>query len=257
MHRARLILLFVVFTTAAPLAKGYQNRDPQSVAADILQHRKYQKELPQRAGDEAERAGGDSETINNRKRGTQSGARENERSNNSNATLDPLDVSQSADLGEVGRAIVEIMLWTFAAAGGVYIIYLLIRNFISMFGARKTTQTAPAREWIDSPAAVETTLPDFELRAREGNYSEAVHLLLLHAISALESARARRFPRSQTSREILYSFSASDRFFIFFRDIATQVERTRFGGRDCEYHDYAACLAHYQSLTLALHANTA
>jgi len=93
--------------------------------------------------------------------------------------------------------------------------------------------------------------------ARQGDYAEAMHVLLLHSIAQIRERLDEPFADSLTSREILRSTRLAEAGKAPLRDIVHYVERTHFGRYPAGRGDYEACRARFDSLDQALRAGAA
>jgi hypothetical protein len=88
--------------------------------------------------------------------------------------------------------------------------------------------------------------------ARQGRFIEAMHRLLLQALSELRERLNEPFADSLTSREILRRATLPRAGQLALRDIVVRVELTYFGARPAEQGDYAACRASFATLAESL-----
>src|SRR5258708_863782 len=78
--------------------------------------------------------------------------------------------------------------------------------------------------------------------SREGNFVEAMHVLLLHSLAEIRRQLGEKFADSLTSREILRVARLTAPGLTSLREIVAAVERTYFGAYPAAAGDYAACL---------------
>jgi uncharacterized protein DUF4129 len=88
--------------------------------------------------------------------------------------------------------------------------------------------------------------------SREGNFVEAMHVLLLHSLSEIRRQLGEQFADSLTSREILRVARLTAVARTALRDIVGAVERTYFGAYPAQPGDYAACRQNFATLQQAL-----
>jgi hypothetical protein len=102
-----------------------------------------------------------------------------------------------------------------------------------------------------SPAAVDSQLLDALGRAdrlaAEGQFAEALHLLLLHSIDYLKRHLGGVYGPSSTAREILQRSRLPDTGRNSLGAIVDAAEVSYFGGRPVDGGIYAACRRHYQA----------
>jgi hypothetical protein len=88
--------------------------------------------------------------------------------------------------------------------------------------------------------------------SREGNFVEAMHVLLLHSLAEIRRQLGEQFADSLTSREILRVARLTAAARTALREIVAVVERTYFGAYPAEARDYAACRQNFATLQQAL-----
>ena len=96
-------------------------------------------------------------------------------------------------------------------------------------------------------SAKEAELTADEL-AKQGAYTEAMHVLLLRAVVELRLRLNEHYADSLTSREILRRARISDNGRQAFQDIIARVEWTYFGAYPAELSDYQACRENFTRL---------
>lgn len=89
---------------------------------------------------------------------------------------------------------------------------------------------------------------------REGNFVEAMHVLLLHSLAEIRRQLGEQFADSLTSREIVRAARITAAARTALRDIVAAVERTYFGAYPAKADDYAACRQNFATLQQALRA---
>lgn len=85
--------------------------------------------------------------------------------------------------------------------------------------------------------------------AAQGQYTEAMHLLLLQSVNELRRRLSVSIADSLTSREILQRIGLSPEGKNFFGDIIGHVEISYFGLHEPGAEEYAACRTSYHTLT--------
>lgn len=93
--------------------------------------------------------------------------------------------------------------------------------------------------------------------ARQGRYMEAIHLLLLHALSVMRLRLRVQFPDSLTSREILRAANLASEGRAALQDMVSRVELSYFGEYPSAEEDYAACRASFDVFVHHLEADPA
>lgn len=85
--------------------------------------------------------------------------------------------------------------------------------------------------------------------ARQGNFAEAMHVLLLQSVNELRRRLKVSIAVSLTSREILYRIGLPPEGHNVFADIIRRVEISYFGSYQPDVGDYTACRNSYDTLT--------
>ncbi|MEO9970140.1 MAG: hypothetical protein ABJG15_10020 [Hyphomonadaceae bacterium] len=93
-----------------------------------------------------------------------------------------------------------------------------------------------ARSWLEEADAL----------AREGKYSEAVHLLLFRSIEDIQSRRKQKIPTALTAREIEKIEGLPQRPRDALRPIIAMVERSFFGGHHVDADNWASARQAYE-----------
>lgn len=93
-----------------------------------------------------------------------------------------------------------------------------------------------ARSWLEEADAL----------AREGRYSEAVHLLLFRSIEDIQSRRKQKIPTALTAREIEKIEGLPQRPRDALRPIIAMVERSFFGGHHVDADNWASARKAYE-----------
>lgn len=147
----------------------------------------------------------------------------------------------SFDLDATG--ILKILL--IAVIGALVVLALVVAANALRERRRGTTDVAIAREAHAKSSAefvLETpSLDEVERLAREGRYTEAIHLLLLRAIASLgKTARAAAQPAA-TSREILRQVRLQPDPKAALSRLVGEVERCHFGGVEATREGFEFC----------------
>lgn len=88
--------------------------------------------------------------------------------------------------------------------------------------------------------------------ANEGQFAEAMHLLLLRALTEMRQRLREHIADSLTSREILRYAHLNDSGRTSLSDIINRVEWTYFGARSAAHEDYTACRDSFNRFVVAL-----
>jgi len=143
------------------------------------------------------------------------------------------DPQGGSDLRPVG----DVLLWLLFGALGAAAAVWLVRELQTRRRARAATVplAAAPRETV---AAALAPLPEHELLARRGEYTEAIHAILMLVLSALGRARSGMKP-AWTSREILSLVKLEEGAQGALTSLVRLVEVTRFGGAPAREEEYA------------------
>jgi hypothetical protein len=240
------ILLSVAVSGAQEPGVAAREQAARSAAEKILASETYQKVLPV-AGDEVR---GPVEA--NRHDTTKKSPIEDSQGGPGGFPFAPPTGAPRAELDDTGHAIISGILWSLAAIGGAIFIYLVARNYSALVHSRKDSKGAVESKLVPETVAAGPPLSDAEQFAAAGQFEEAIHALLLHALQAVERKRERPFPRNFTSRAIARAFDASDACRAPLSALVGAVEIHRYGGRPCGPLEYIHSRSHYDSLRAAL-----
>lgn len=149
-------------------------------------------------------------------------------------------------------AVIRVVLWGTVIAGILLAVWSLRDSLPFISRSRKIV--APSRP-PPSPAAssrLEEAGLEADDLARQGQYREAMHLLLLKSLSEMRRQLKTSFAISLTSREILRRVQLPDIGRQSLRAIIAAVERTYFRGDDAGQDDYADCRRNFETLKQSL-----
>jgi hypothetical protein len=113
------------------------------------------------------------------------------------------------------------------------------RDAFLAFFRRRPAVEAPS-EWRPEPSAARALLKEAERLAAQGDYGEAVHLLLLRSIEDIERWRGAALAASLTSRDIAGVDALPDAARPVFARLVAMVERALFARHAVsadEWHD--------------------
>lgn len=135
----------------------------------------------------------------------------------------------------------------------VIIVFSLRDNLWSASRARRLKQDAPGEAALASVAArVDKAQIEADDLARQGDFAEAMHILLLQSVGELRRRLDVSIAESLTSREILYRIGLEPSERTIFADIIQRVEISYFGGHLPGEDDYLACRRNFETLSAAL-----
>lgn len=143
----------------------------------------------------------------------------------------------------------QILYWVAGATALLVLLFFLTRFLWRLKRPEHATiqdiRSAMA-EWRPTEAQAHALLADADNLAGEGEYAEAVHLLLLRSIEDLEEFRPRVVKRSYTAREIEQLSAIPHTVRTAFAGITQVVEKSRYGGYEVTALDYANCRVEYE-----------
>lgn len=124
-------------------------------------------------------------------------------------------------------------------------------NMWSNSRAKKLERSVSEEEF--SPAATTARMGKAQLAADElaqqGNYAEAMHVLLLQSVNELRMRLEVSIAVSLTSREILQYIGLPEEGYEVFADIVGRVEISYYGTHQPDESEYLACRESYDTLT--------
>jgi len=126
----------------------------------------------------------------------------------------------------------KILLWVIFGAIAIAALFWGISEFrgrgtpeAEVAKSKRSVAATVTRNETHVPVRPGTVLPDPDALARNGEYADAIHALLLHALERLIRSRKLVLPRSLTSREAATVLSNIEPL----RRLVGAVERCRFG----------------------------
>jgi uncharacterized protein DUF4129 len=142
--------------------------------------------------------------------------------------------------------VARALLWV-----AIAVLLVVAAVWIATRFARTTATGASQDEPPPAAAAVRTALPGrkaAESLAESGQFSEAIHALLLHLVDELSRRQDRPPGISLTSREILETASLTPDERSTLGQIVLAVELCHFGGRTPGDREWRRCLRHHDEL---------
>lgn len=116
---------------------------------------------------------------------------------------------------------------------------------------RRKSNEAEAEAWRPEEAPARALLQEADALAASGRYGEAAHLLLFRSIEDIDRRRPDLVRPALTSRDIADAPALPSGPKGAFGRIVLMVERSLFGGRTLEEHDWKACREAYQEFAFA------
>jgi hypothetical protein len=157
------------------------------------------------------------------------------------------------DAGYLNVDMARVLLWTAVIAGTGVLAYL-IYDVLPVFGVARPPRWDRSADSTDVTArsvdaAARTAADEF---AAQGQFVEAMHVLLLQGLDEMRTHCDLRFADSLTSREILSRANAPVRAKVALREIIQWVERAYFGDHPVGRNDYDTCRRSFVALTSIL-----
>lgn len=159
---------------------------------------------------------------------------------------DEMRVPAGGPLGFIASALLYVML-------GVAVVLLIFWLVSELKGYEKEG----GEEGGDAPAVavddavVAQPLGDADTLARQGRFSEAIHVLLLRTLEELVRRLPSPLPRSFTSREILGRVRLPSDARTALSGLVTAVELCHFGNDTPGEGDYRACVDRFRAFAAA------
>jgi hypothetical protein len=148
------------------------------------------------------------------------------------------------------------LLWLAIAFGVVFVLYPL-RDQLFLGRMRRPEDWDGHAQGANSKpdeSALALASAHSEELAAQGRYREAIHVLLLHALSEMRQRLKTQFADSLTSREILRAAKLPAAGNAALLDMIGRVERSYFGEYPTGVDDYAACRSSFDTFKLSLSA---
>jgi hypothetical protein len=145
------------------------------------------------------------------------------------------------------------LFWVALVAALALLLYSVRQELMNLFRPAKTGWEPPPRGAGEVAIGSESdALAAADRLSREGNFVEAMHVLLLHSLSEIRRQLGEQFADSLTSREILRAARITAIARTALRDIIGAVELTHFGGYPAQAGEYAACRRNFETLQQSL-----
>ncbi len=153
-------------------------------------------------------------------------------------------------MGDVAR----VLLWGLVAVVVVLSIMFLVneaphlrRRLLGRGGAHPDEAAGDVGTG-DSRRSLGGSLDEADRLARDGTYGEAIHVMLLSLVEALNRGIGRRLAHSLTGREIVGAAGLAEQPGAALSRIVGVAERGHFGGRVSSLADYEECRRDYAAV---------
>jgi hypothetical protein len=147
---------------------------------------------------------------------------------------------------------IRFLLWGAVISGVAVIIWSLRDSLPVISRSRKIIAPEQAPPSLAQSNRMEEAQLEADDLARQGHYTEAMHVLLLKSLNEIRRQLGTSFAVSLTSREILRRLQLPDIGRQSLTAIIRAVERTYFGGEDAGQGDYSDCRSHFETLKHSL-----
>jgi Domain of unknown function (DUF4129) len=156
------------------------------------------------------------------------------------------------DLGPLAE-VLRVLIQAGAVVGALLaIVYVAKRFFPGALG-----DVGLEEPGADAPAALsDVPLRDAQALAREGRFSEAIHVLLLKTFEQLSRMRGTQVAPGWTSREVLERASYPGLAREALAGLVGAVETCTFAGRPASEDDYLICADRFRRLAAVLGGGT-
>ncbi len=224
-----LILTFVLLPAVLHPAEAAEidQADLAKALEEVYARGDFQEDLPSGEGEGAVREGEGEAPSNSPER---------------NPFSEELDLIGLGDFAEV----LELLLWVALAVVVIFALYSLFQT-LDRWGQkrpqRNDKEAEPARRVaIDTNEIFDSaTLAEADRLAASGNYSEAVHAILIFSIDSLRTKLDLILNPSLTAREVVETVPIKEGERSALHLIVSKSELFHFGGRLANAADYAAC----------------
>lgn len=145
----------------------------------------------------------------------------------------------------------RLLMWLLIAAGSVLVVIFVVNELTSLRrrargGAQWAEDAIAKAERHAAEPGSRTSLDAADRLARNGEYGEALHMLLLDCIAQLRRLRFESLiAPSMTSRELASQLTLPEPSAEALSSMVSAVELSHFGGRQPEEQDYANCRESY------------
>jgi hypothetical protein len=159
-------------------------------------------------------------------------------------------------IGELLRAaspVISFFFWVGLALLVAMLLYFLVTEVmgVKVFQSKsKPMQSVSASDWRPEAKDARDLLAAADALAAQGNYNDAVHLILLRSIEHIDRFRPMAVRPALTARDIGSMAALPDLARPTFTRIASAVERTLFAGKNIDQREFGACRDAYADFAL-------
>jgi hypothetical protein len=164
-----------------------------------------------------------------------------------------LSVDDSRPIRWSPISIPQAALWGALILAAALLLYSLRAELMNLFRRAETGWEPPPPGASEVTIGSETdALAAADRLSRDGNFVEAMHVLLLHSLAEIRRQLGEQFADSLTSREILRVARLTAAARTALREIVAVVERTYFGAYPAAAGDYVTCRHNFETLQQTL-----
>lgn len=146
----------------------------------------------------------------------------------------------------------KLLLWGTVLLG-VFVTAWSLRDSLPAFSrSRRIVAPDGFVHGSDPSARMDEARLEADDLAEQGQYGEAMHVLLLNSLAEIRLRLGTSFAASLTSREILRRVSLPQTGSRAFGAIVQSVERTYFGGKPASRDEYLGCRQEFDMLKRSL-----
>jgi len=156
-----------------------------------------------------------------------------------------------AEFLEVIAPVMVVVFWAGVAAGVLFIVYLVAREFAPESWFRRRSTVSDVADWRPDAAAARALLEDADRLAEAAGFEEAIHVLLFRSIDDLAGRRPGVVRPALTSRDIAGLSVLPPAARAAFARLAGAVEQTFFGGRPAGADAFREARADYEAFAFA------
>ncbi|RKQ72103.1 hypothetical protein DES40_1440 [Litorimonas taeanensis] len=149
--------------------------------------------------------------------------------------------------------LLELLFWGFVIGGVGLLLYVFTKAVLDMQRSYKQKQNKErAQDSLYRPSTQQALilLKAVDSLAEQGRYAEAVHQLLFRSIQDIGTQKPNMIRRSYTSREISGLSSLAPETRQAFSLIASEVERSHFGGQMLDKQAFERCRKAYAQFAM-------
>lgn len=233
-------MLIAILTIVATMAQAPSESAVREATRDLLDNPSIQKALPKPPPKEGTGTAAETKKRRDERVRQRRGRRQ-----------------RRAEPRGFGSSLGSAAMYTLMAIVIGLFIFWIARDLLGFEPDHSDASSEDEPEQERDRGVVERPLGDAETLARQGNYADAVHTLLLRTLMELAHRRGQPLPSSLTSREILARVGLPAAAQVALSEIVDVVEISHFGNLEIGQSDYHRCLESYKRFSEAFLAGAA